>query len=1076
MVGGTAYSKYTIASLGQTAPGGGKEDNWRLRLKAIGGGENANATFSSVMENADTAFVPQDYSVVLDNSALGIFANLRKENEYITGLDSGPKYATLYVDNAVNITSVTTGDPTTGNAGDPLTLSVTVKNTGRYQDTYSVSANAGSVSTGALAAGSSATKSVPATYPSSTQAILVTAAGDYAKDEDSSLVLTGVQSIVFRAYDTGYASDTALGIAPWKLYGLNDNAPIMVAKKIGAGAVVAASLDGGASYYGSASYPSADNMDILLDITFQWMVPGATKILWYEGDLVFSGYKNTDADVKKMLDNLRAGDNPSGNSYTIDNGNMLRLDNLGLYTTYDILVINQEQMGTDGGKLGGDPSLLWDNELLAIKNWVNGGKGVIVQEVSDYLNYDYNRVSNRILDNLGFGWWFQHDTINDATHNDLAASYKPLVVRVVGNPIGDNYAAQTGRENILAYKCPTLVMAPTVSATVDVPNTSATEGTSGVIVQVTITNNSTVWDNFSLSVSDNKGWTSTANLSENMIRLDNGASKTENLTVNIPAGTRGQVDNVTVNARSFDSGLTFTRSGTVTSLTGPVDLYDENDNWENGYSNIQPAIDAASAGFKITVRLGTYKENLYVNKKNLTIQSTDGAGVTIINAGGVENGVKIVENGVTFKGFTVENADNGIYLEDCSNTTIENNLIDNNGHGIYIDGAASSAVIRFNDITNNTGGDSGIHVESGVDATRIVVNYNNIVGNSTIAGSYGVYNGGTGKLNARFNWWNAASGPGGVGPGAGDNVGENVDYTPWLLKPFENVIVNSTFKNVSAPSDNVELEGVAEVSMDLKENGMVSTTVIKDFSGASIPEGLLKTGFFVDISTVPENIAENIWITLHYTDADVAGIDESSLKLYYWSTTDNSWHLCENITVDTVANTVKGWVNHLTPFGMFGAPIPSLPPVAPPAAGVQVSISPSSKSGTPGVELTYTVTVMNTGGATDTFDLRFSGGAGWSPSISPNSLTLAAGTPGGATLTVTVPSWVAAGASTTITVTATSRADPSVSNSASCSATVSGLPAGLGVTPTPTEATWPAILVIAAAIVIIILSLSFILL
>ena len=81
---------------------------------------------------------------------------------------------------------------------------------------------------------------------------------------------------------------------------------------------------------------------------------------------------------------------------------------------------------------------------------------MIVLEVSDYLNYCYNRVSNRILDNLGFGWWFQHDTINDATRNDLGASYKPLVVRVAGNPIGDNYLAQTGRENILAYKCPTL--------------------------------------------------------------------------------------------------------------------------------------------------------------------------------------------------------------------------------------------------------------------------------------------------------------------------------------------------------------------------------------------------------------------------------------------------------------------------------------------------------------------------------------------------------------------------------------------------------------------------------------------
>ena len=158
------------------------------------------------------------------------------------------------------------------------------------------------------------------------------------------------------------------------------------------------------------------------------------------------------------------------------------------------------------------------------------------------------------------------------------------------------------------------------------------------------------------------------------------------------------------------------------------------------------------------------------------------------------------------------------------------------------------------------------------------------------------------------------------------------------------------------------------------------------------------------------------------------------------------------------------------------APLPPTPPVVPPAVGVSVSVSPSEGSALPGNSLSYTVTVMNTGGATDTFDLGISGEAGWSPSISPNSLTLAAGTPGGVTLTVTVPSWTAAGASTTITVTATSRADPSVSASVSCMATASELPAGLEVTPTPTGATLPATLAIAAAIVIIILLLGFILL
>jgi len=144
--------------------------------------------------------------------------------------------------------------------------------------------------------------------------------------------------------------------------------------------------------------------------------------------------------------------------------------------------------------------------------------------------------------------------------------------------------------------------------------------------------------------------------------------------------------------------------------------------------------------------------------------------------------------------------------------------------------------------------------------------------------------------------------------------------------------------------------------------------------------------------------------------------------------------------------------------------------------GVRVSISPSSQEGLPDVTLSYTVTVTNTGEATDNFDLRVSGGAGWSPGISPNSLTLAAGASGTATLTVTVPSGAAGGDSTTIVVTATSRADPSASGSTSCKATASAPPAGPGVPPPAVETPGLAIAVMVAAIAAIVISLGYILL
>ena len=42
---------------------------------------------------------------------------------------------------------------------------------------------------------------------------------------------------------------------------------------------------------------------------------------------------------------------------------------------------------------------------------------------------------------------------------------------------------------------------------------------------------------------------------------------------------------------------------------------------------------------------------------------------------------------------------------------------------------------------------------------------------------------GTGILDATYNWWGAANGPGPVGPGSGDKVSTNVNYTPWLTSP-----------------------------------------------------------------------------------------------------------------------------------------------------------------------------------------------------------------------------------------------------------------------------------------------------
>jgi len=246
-------------------------------------------------------------------------------------------------------------------------------------------------------------------------------------------------------------------------------------------------------------------------------------------------------------------------------------------------------------------------------------------------------------------------------------------------------------------------------------------------------------------------------------------------------------------------------------------------------------------------------------RNNKSSSNTSGSGIYLRSGGDLDNAhlenntcdnnsegiyLQYLENTTLSKNTCRGNSNYGIRLYDSSRNFIENNCIDNNGHGIYIDGSVTFAIIRFNRITNNTAVDSGIHIAAGVDSTGIKVNNNDIIGNSAEAGNYGVYNGGDGVLNARYNWWGHSSGPGGVGPGSGDNISENVAYAPWLMSSFENVVSNQTSQGIAPGANTVSLSGVADVTLDATQAGEISITVITTLAGTPIPEGLLRAGMF----------------------------------------------------------------------------------------------------------------------------------------------------------------------------------------------------------------------------------------
>ncbi len=271
-------------------------------------------------------------------------------------------------------------------------------------------------------------------------------------DNDSCIVHVApwTKGVILRGEDNAYNVDQA-GVPRWENYPEGSNPPIMAAERMVAdnelrGAVVAG---GFASTCRNLMWNGANNplphLDQLLDITFQWMKPGAENVLWYEGHDVYNDTAVC-SDLVLMLENL-------GYIITGDNFEPITNDSL---LPYDIVVIPPLEEGA--GENGGDPSLLLDNEVQALKKWVeNENGGLLVLESSDFAGYNFCRVQNKILEAFGFQWYFQHDSVYDNVNNWENRVYKPLIHLENCNPIGDNYQQAMENDQIGLYNICSLI-------------------------------------------------------------------------------------------------------------------------------------------------------------------------------------------------------------------------------------------------------------------------------------------------------------------------------------------------------------------------------------------------------------------------------------------------------------------------------------------------------------------------------------------------------------------------------------------------------------------------------------------
>ncbi len=118
----------------------------------------------------------------------------------------------------------------------------------------------------------------------------------------------------------------------------------------------------------------------------------------------------------------------------------------------------------------------------------------------------------------------------------------------------------------------------------------------------------------------------------------------------------------------------------------------------------------------------------------------------------------------------LRDAETAVSLQSPTSTlTITNTTLTQNNTGILANtGSVTATCATF---SNNT---RGVYLNPGGTGT-VNIHQSNLSGNATA----GIANEGAGMISAENNWWGAADGPSGDGPGSGDAVFGNVLYVPW---------------------------------------------------------------------------------------------------------------------------------------------------------------------------------------------------------------------------------------------------------------------------------------------------------
>jgi len=195
-----------------------------------------------------------------------------------------------------------------------------------------------------------------------------------------------------------------------------------------------------------------------------------------------------------------------------------------------------------------------------------------------------------------------------------------------------------------------------------------------------------------------------------------------------------------VNAEQNNSEITKLSETLYVGGTGP-----------GNYSNIWEAVINASDGDTVFVYDDSAPYIEHVSIYNQIFLIGENKETTVIDGNGTGNVVNIAADFVTVSGFTIQNGEKGIYLDEQSNTTISDNIIiDNNVHGIHYYSSCDYNTVTGNTVSNN--GEIGIYFSSFAEHNIISENLisNNLNGSSLAGFAYGEITGNSFEDNTEY--------------------------------------------------------------------------------------------------------------------------------------------------------------------------------------------------------------------------------------------------------------------------------------------------------------------------------------